>query len=109
VAPGWLDPYIVGHYGLEVANDVFNGVGASDLIVLPHRTRLVAWRRAVGSSSAIAMPSEWSTMLVLHCSHQSAHLTGIDYAACPHGLHAHDSPDVRRLGNLCVCIGNMWV
>jgi hypothetical protein len=26
VAPGWLNPYIVGHYRLEVANDIFNGV-----------------------------------------------------------------------------------
>jgi hypothetical protein len=34
-----LDPYIVGHYRLEVANDVFNGVGKSHLIVLPRRTR----------------------------------------------------------------------
>jgi hypothetical protein len=26
VTPGWLNPYIVGHYRLEVANDVFNGM-----------------------------------------------------------------------------------
>jgi hypothetical protein len=26
VAPGWLDPYIVGSYRLEVANDVFNDI-----------------------------------------------------------------------------------
>jgi hypothetical protein len=30
-----LDPYIVGHYRLEVANDVFNDVGMPGLIVLP--------------------------------------------------------------------------
>jgi hypothetical protein len=29
VAPGWLDPYIVGHYRLEVPNDVFKGVSMS--------------------------------------------------------------------------------
>jgi hypothetical protein len=39
VALGWLDPYIVGHYRLEVENNVFNGVGTSSLIVLPCRTR----------------------------------------------------------------------
>jgi hypothetical protein len=27
VALEWLNPYIVGHYRLEVANDVFNGMG----------------------------------------------------------------------------------
>jgi hypothetical protein len=26
VAPGWLNPYIVGHYQLELANDVSNGM-----------------------------------------------------------------------------------
>jgi hypothetical protein len=26
VALGWLNPYIAGHYRLEVANDVFNGI-----------------------------------------------------------------------------------
>jgi hypothetical protein len=27
VALGWLDPHIVGHYQLEIANDIFNGMG----------------------------------------------------------------------------------
>jgi hypothetical protein len=26
VAPEWLNPYIAGHYRLEVANNVFNGM-----------------------------------------------------------------------------------
>jgi hypothetical protein len=38
LAPGWLDPYIVGHYKLEVVNVVFNGVGMSGPVVLPHHT-----------------------------------------------------------------------
>jgi hypothetical protein len=42
VALGWLDPDIVRHYQLEVANDVFNGVGTFGLVILPHRTRSVA-------------------------------------------------------------------
>jgi hypothetical protein len=34
-----LDPDIVGHYRLEVANDVFNGVGKFGLVTLPSGTR----------------------------------------------------------------------
>jgi hypothetical protein len=30
--PGWLDPYIVVHYGLEIANDIFNDVDTPGLI-----------------------------------------------------------------------------
>jgi hypothetical protein len=37
VASGWLDPYIVGHYRLEVAKDVFSDVETSDLVVLSCR------------------------------------------------------------------------
>jgi hypothetical protein len=59
VAPGWFDPYIVGHYQLEVANDVFNGMSTSDLVVLPRRTWSAAWHRAVGSPVTIAVPGEW--------------------------------------------------
>jgi hypothetical protein len=68
VAPGWLDPYIVGHYRLEVANDVFNDVGTPGLVVLPCRTRSAAWRRAVGSLGMVVVPGEWSTLLALHYS-----------------------------------------
>jgi hypothetical protein len=32
----------------------------------------------------------------------SARLIDIDCAACLHVLQAHDGPDVRRLGNMCV-------
>jgi hypothetical protein len=35
VAPGWLKPYTVGHYQVEVANDIFNGMGVSYPIALP--------------------------------------------------------------------------
>jgi hypothetical protein len=51
VAPGWLDPYIVGHSRLEVVNDVFNDMGTSGLVVLP---------------------GEWSVVLVLHYNHTVA-------------------------------------
>jgi hypothetical protein len=43
MALGWLNPYTVGHYRLEVANDVFNGTGASHLIVLLCYTQPVVW------------------------------------------------------------------
>jgi hypothetical protein len=88
-APGWLDPYIVGHYQLEVANVVFNGVGMSGLVVLPRHTQSAVWHRAVGSRNTVEVPGECSTVLVLHCSH--------NVAACPHvlqaltTLHAHTS------------------
>jgi hypothetical protein len=107
VAPGWLDPYIVGHYRLEVANNVFNGMGTPDVVVLPRHTRSAAWRRAVGSPGTVTVPDEWSTVLVLHCSRMSTRFAGIDCATCPHVLQTHDSPDVKRLGNVCVCVGNI--
>jgi hypothetical protein len=67
--PDWLDPYIIGHYRLEVANDVFNDMGTSGLIVLSHRcTRSAAWRRAIRSPGTIAVSGEWSTVLALHCA-----------------------------------------
>jgi hypothetical protein len=65
------------------------------------------WRRAVESLDTVAMPDEWYIVLVLHCSCMSARLAGIDCAARPHVLQAHDDTDVRRLGNLRVCIENM--
>jgi hypothetical protein len=37
----------------------------------------------------------------------STRLAGIDYAAFPHVLQAHDDPGVRRLENVHACIGNM--
>jgi hypothetical protein len=48
------------------------------------------------------MPSERSTVLALHYSCISARLAGIGCATCLHVLHAHDSPDVRRLENMRV-------
>jgi hypothetical protein len=66
-----LDPYIVGHYRLEVADDVFNYVGTFDLVILPHCIRLVAWHHAVESPSTVVVPGKW--LIVLHvrtsCSH----------------------------------------
>jgi hypothetical protein len=72
--PGWWDPSTVGYYRLEVANDVFNSVGMSGLVVLPHRAWSTAWPRHVGS------PYEWSTGSALHCRH----IVG----TCPHVLQA---------------------
>jgi hypothetical protein len=31
MALGWLNLYIVGHYWLEAANDIFNDVGTCDI------------------------------------------------------------------------------
>jgi hypothetical protein len=36
-----------------------------------------------------------------------AHLACIDYTAYLHVLQAYDDPDVRCLGNVHACIGNM--
>jgi hypothetical protein len=80
VAPGWLDPYIVGHYWVEVGNDVFNNMGTSDLVALPRRTRSAVSHCAVGSPCTIAVPGEWSVVLPLHCSYI--------VATCPHVLQA---------------------
>jgi hypothetical protein len=78
VAPGWLDPYIVGHYRLEVANDVFNGVGTSDFVVLSHRPQSVAWCCVVGSRCTVVVSDEWLAVLVLHYS--------CTVVTCPHVL-----------------------
>jgi hypothetical protein len=40
VALGWLNPYMVEHYRLEVANDIFNGV-VHTLSCRPAMSRLV--------------------------------------------------------------------
>jgi hypothetical protein len=69
VAPEWLDLYIVGHYQLEVANDVFNGVGTSRLVILPGRTWSAAWCRAIWSPGTVAVLGEWSTGPMLHYSY----------------------------------------
>jgi hypothetical protein len=39
------------------------------------------------------------------CPHALQVLTALP--ACLHVLQAHDGPDVRRLGNVHVCVGNM--
>jgi hypothetical protein len=54
--PGWLDPYIVEHYQLEVANDIFNNVGTSGLVILPHLTRSAAWHHTVELPGTIMVP-----------------------------------------------------
>jgi hypothetical protein len=80
VALGWLNPYIVGHYRLEVVNDVFNGMGTSSLVILPRRTRTAVWRCTVGSLGTVVVPSKWSAVLTLHYRHT--------VVVCPHVLHA---------------------
>jgi hypothetical protein len=107
VALGWLTPYTVGHYWLEVANDVFNDMGTSGLVILPSRNGSIAWYRAVGLLGTIAVPEEWSIGPTLHCSRMSACLADINCTICPHVLQAHDGPDVRRLRNMRMCIRNM--
>jgi hypothetical protein len=85
LAPGWLDPYIVGHYKLEVVNVVFNGVGMSGPVVLPHHTvNIVA---TVGPPGTVAVPGKWSAALVLHCSRT--------IASCPHVSQVLTTPPAR--------------
>jgi hypothetical protein len=80
VALGLLDPYIIGHYQLEVVNDVFNDVGTPDLVVLPCRTRSVLWCHTIGSLGTVPVPCEWSIVVALHYS--------CIVAACLHALQA---------------------
>jgi hypothetical protein len=54
MASCWLDPYIVGHYRLEVANDVFNGV----------RHALFCRAATLPSVSSVAL----CYRVALHCS-----------------------------------------
>jgi hypothetical protein len=72
------------------------------------------WCHTVESLGTVAVTGEWSIEPTLHCSRivavcPHARLAGIDCAACPHVLQAHDDPDVRRLGNVRACVGNMRV
>jgi hypothetical protein len=56
VAPGWLDPYIVEHYQLEVENDGFNGMEMSCL---------VACHAALGQQCDVMLSSRVDTIMVL--------------------------------------------
>jgi hypothetical protein len=78
VAPGWLNPYIVGHYQLEVTNDIFNGVGTLGLVTPPRHTRSAAWHRTVRLPCTVVVPGEWLIVLELHCR--------CIVATCPHVL-----------------------
>jgi hypothetical protein len=73
VALGWLDPYIVGYYWLEVANDIFNGVGhalSCPLVMPPSVSNIV--------------PCCW---VALHYSN-TRWVVSSAVAACPHVLQA---------------------
>jgi hypothetical protein len=83
--------------------------GTFYLFVLSRRAQSAAWRRTVGSLDTVAEPGEWSIGSVLHCSRLSARLIGINCVACPHVLQAYDGSDIRRLGNMRACVGNMRV
>jgi hypothetical protein len=107
MAPRWLDPYIVGHYQLEVANDIFNDVELFVPVILSRRPRSAAWHRAVGPPCTVAVTGEWPAALTLHCSHMSSCLAGIVYGAYLHVLQAHNGLDVRRLGYVRMCVRNM--
>jgi hypothetical protein len=78
-------PRVVGSlysrdYRLEVANDVFNGVGMPGLIVLSCHARSAAWCHTVGLPCTVAVPGKWSAVLWLHYSHT--------VAACLYIVHA---------------------
>jgi hypothetical protein len=71
-----LDPYIVGHYWLKVANDVFNSVEMSGLVILSRCPWSAVRRHAVGSPCTVVVPAEWSigstlnySDIVAVCSH----------------------------------------
>jgi hypothetical protein len=76
-------------------------------VVLPGYTWSAAWHRAVRSSGTVVVPYEWLKRPVMQCSRMSAHLTDIKCAACPHILQTYDGPDIKRLKNMRVCVGNM--
>jgi hypothetical protein len=110
VAPEWLNPYIAGHYWLEVANDVFNDI---EYVMSCHLTTLrmvcgmapscwVIWHYSGG----LRVVNRAIVVLWPHYSRLSAHLASINDTACLDILHAHDGSGVRRLGNMCACLGN---
>jgi hypothetical protein len=78
-------------------------------VLSSYHTALSQQRGAMLSCHAVtvAVPYKWSTGSTLHYSRLSTHLAGIKCTACPHVLEAHDGSDIRRLGNMHVCIGNM--
>jgi hypothetical protein len=61
VAPEWLDPYVLGRYLLDIANDVFNGMEVVTYCRLTTLRACVAWRWVVGPSDTVAVHREWAT------------------------------------------------
>jgi hypothetical protein len=101
VAPGWLDPYIIGHYQLEIANDIFNDVKTSDLIVLSRRPSVSGVAPCCQVACIVAVTGEWAATMTLHCR--------CNVVVCSHVLQVHDNSDVKRLKNVRACVGNMRV
>jgi hypothetical protein len=79
VTPGVVGSLYSRDYRLEVANDIFNGLGMPGLVVLPYHARSAAWCRTVELPCTVAVSGEWSTVLSLHYSRI--------VAACPYVVH----------------------
>jgi hypothetical protein len=116
VAIGWLIPYIVGHYRLEVANDVFNVMGYV-LSCHPAMSHSVCsmtscCRDAWYCSGALRVVNRAGAVLQTQCSCMFTCLAVIKCTACSHVLQTHDGSDVMRIENMCTwetreprCIG----
>jgi hypothetical protein len=60
VAPGWLDPCVLGRYLPGVANDVFNGMDVVASYRLATSCAYVTRRRVVGLPNTVAVHHEWA-------------------------------------------------
>jgi hypothetical protein len=58
--PGWLDPYVLGHYLHGVVNDVFNGMEAVVSCHLATSRVCAVQRWVVGKPRIVAVHHEWA-------------------------------------------------
>jgi hypothetical protein len=83
-------------------------MGTSGLVALPRRTRLVSWRRAIGSPGTLVVPCEWSTEPALHCSRTShRHMMALVSDAletCMHTLETHEPSCTGRPACFSLCL-----
>jgi hypothetical protein len=91
---------MVGHYRLEEAIDVFDGMGCvlSCRSATPQSVCSMAlcYRVTWHCSGALRVVNRAGAALLPHYSRMSTRLKGIKCTACPHVLQAHNGSDVRH-------------
>jgi hypothetical protein len=94
--PRWLSPYMVGHYRLEIANNIFNGMRYIPTC-RPARKHsvcsMVLYFRVDWHCSGVL---RWSTGPTLHCSRMYTCFACIKCVDCLHVLQINDVSDTLK-------------